>query len=282
MVHQLKITKFKPMTTHAAHVFKVLHTQAKPLMLPNCWDAASVVLLQADGAQAVATSSSALAWSLGYADGGHLPPAELLAAVARIMRVAKVPVSVDVEDGNSNDERQVADLIAELAKQGIAGINLEDGAGPPELLASKLAAIRQALAGTPLFINARCDVFLKGLAKGDAAIAMCSQRLASYSAAGADGAFVPGTATVADVTQLMPAIKRLGMPLNLMAVSHLAPVADLFAAGARRFSAGGALFQTTYAYSRVKAKAFMDAGDVSGLFEHSLPYAFMNAAVQGG
>lgn len=88
-------------------------------------------------------------------------------------------------------------------------------------------------------------------------------------------------ATVADVSKLMPALTQLGTPLNLMAVPHLAPVADLFAAGARSFSAGGSLFQTTYAYSRGKAKAFMDAGDVSGLFEHSLPYAFMNAAVQG-
>jgi 2-methylisocitrate lyase-like PEP mutase family enzyme len=269
------------MTTHTANAFKALHTQAKPLMLTNCWDAASVVLLQIDGAQAVATSSSALAWSLGYADGGQLPRAELLAAVARIMRVATVPVSFDVEDGYSSDAAQVADLVLELAKCGIAGINLEDGAGSPELLASKIAAIRHALAGTPLFINARCDVFLKGLAKGDAAIAMCAQRLASYSAAGADGAFVPGMATVEDVAKLMPALTQLGMPLNLMAVPHLVPVAELFAAGARRFSAGGSLFQTTYAYSRLKAQGFMNAGDVSGLFEHSLPYAFMNAAVQG-
>lgn len=281
MIHQVEITTLEAMTNHTAHAFKALHAQSTPFMLPNCWDAASTVLLQADGAQAVATSSAALAWSLGYADGGQLPRAELMAAVARIMRVAKVPVSVDVEDGYSSDVGQVADLVLELSKCGVAGINLEDGACPPELLASKIVAARQALAGAPLFINARCDVFLKGLAKGDAAIAMCAQRLASYSAAGADGAFVPGMATVEEVTKLIPTLTQLGMPLNLMAVPHLAPVADLFAAGARRFSAGGSLFQTTYAYSRMKAQAFMDDGDISGLFEHSLPYAFMNAEVQG-
>jgi hypothetical protein len=74
---------------------------------------------------------------------------------------------------------------------------------------------------------------------------------------------------------------QLRMPLNLMAVQHLVPVSGLFAACAQRFSEGGTLFQTSYAYSRLKAKAFIGAGDVSALFEPSLPCAFMNAAIAG-
>lgn len=271
---------------HSSHhaTFQALHQQNTPLMLPNAWDAASTVLLQMDGAQAIATSSAALAWSLGYADGGALPREELLAAIERIMRVAKVPVSVDMEDGYSKDPQAVADLIAAVSRLGVVGINLEDGAGSAELLVAKIAAIRKALGGTALFINARTDVFLKGLAKesdgtnGAAAIALTAERLRSYQAAGADGAFVPGMLTAAHAQALLTQLTPLHMPLNLMAHPALAPTAQLQATGVRRISMGGALFQTTYAYSRQPAKQFMAQGDATGLFAHSLPYATMNTA----
>jgi 2-methylisocitrate lyase-like PEP mutase family enzyme len=261
-------------------LFKDLHSGPAILMLPNAWDAASAVLLQLDGAAAIATSSSAMSWALGYADGAQLPREEFLDAIRRIMRVARVPVSVDMENGYSDDPGAVAELVAETARLGVAGINIEDGAGTVESLETKIAAIRRALAGQPLFINARTDVYLKGLASGgdDTAIQMCVKRLNRYRAAGANGAFVPGMSTVADVTKLVP---QIGMPLNLMSVPTLAPVAELAAAGVRRISAGGALFQTTYGYMRSQAKRFLERGDNAGLFEHPLPYAFMNNAMKG-
>jgi 2-methylisocitrate lyase-like PEP mutase family enzyme len=260
--------------------FKTLHAGPAPLLLPNAWDAASTVLLQLDGAAAIATSSSAVAWSLGYADGGSLPRDELLGAIRRIMRVARVPVSIDMENGYSDDPAAVGDLVAEVARLGVAGINLEDGSGTVELLVAKIAAIRGALAGQPLFINARTDVYLKGLAGNsgtDGAIRMCVERLNSYQKAGADGAFVPGMTTVADATKLVP---QIGMPLNLMSVPTLAPLAELAAAGVRRISAGGAVFQTTYGYMRNRVKRFLEQGDNAGLFEHPLPYPFMNNAMK--
>lgn len=262
-------------------LFKALHSGPAILVLPNAWDAASTVLLQFDGAAAIATSSSAVAWSLGYADGGSLPRDELLGAIRRIMRVARVPVSVDMEDGYGDDPVQVAELVAEVALCGVAGINLEDGAGSAQLLVAKIAAIRHALAGQPLFINARTDVYLRGLAGTsgpEGAIRLCVERLNGYQQAGADGAFVPGMSTVANVAKLAP---QIGMPLNLMSITNLAPIAELTAAGVRRISAGGALFQTTYGYMRDRAKRFLEQGDNAGLFEHPLPYAFMNKAMKG-
>jgi 2-methylisocitrate lyase-like PEP mutase family enzyme len=274
--------------TDAFTTFKALHFQATPLLLPNAWDAASAVLLQMDGAKAIATSSAAMAWSLGYADGGALPRSELLGAVGRIMRVANVPVTVDLEDGYSQDPAAVAELALQLAKLGVAGINIEDGAGTAEALCAKIAATRAALGATPLYINARTDVYLKGLAKnaqgenGAEAIAMCVQRLQSYRSAGADGAFVPGMCSASDAAKLLA---HLGsgqeMPLNLMATPALAPIADLAAAGVRRISMGGSLFQTTYAYSRTAAQQFIAQAEIKELFAHSLPYPMMNAAMQG-
>jgi 2-methylisocitrate lyase-like PEP mutase family enzyme len=263
------------MTTTLFSTFKALHAQSAPLLLPNAWDAASAKLLQMDGAKAIATSSAAVAWSLGYADGGALPRDELLAAVRRIARVVSVPLTIDLEDGYSNDPQEVAQLIKTLSDCGVVGINLEDGAGSAQLLAGKIAAIRQALGTQPLFINARTDVYLKGLAQGAAAIALCIERLKSYQAAGADGAFVPGMATVADVTQLTAAVH---MPLNLMTTPALAPIHALFAAGAKRFSAGPTLFQTSYSYGRTQAQRFMVDADFGGLLAHALPFPVMNAA----
>jgi 2-methylisocitrate lyase-like PEP mutase family enzyme len=257
--------------------FAALHHQATPLLLPNAWDAASAVLLQADGAQAIATSSSAMAWSLGYADGSALPKVELLAAVRRMLRVSRVPISVDMEDGYSADPSEVGALVHELAQLGVAGINIEDGAGTPELLVEKIKAIRAALGAMPLYINARTDVLLKALATGDAAIDMCIARQQSYAAAGASGAFIPGMASAADAARVAP---HIGIPLNLMVVPTLDPLADLAAAGVKRISAGGALFQTSYGYARSTAAAFMASGAVAGLFEYPLPYVFMNKAVR--
>jgi 2-methylisocitrate lyase-like PEP mutase family enzyme len=272
------------MATHLYFTqFNALHMQATPLLLPNAWDAASTVLLQTDGVRAIATSSAALAWSLGYADGGALPPDELLAAVRRIVRVATVPVSVDLEDGYSTNPQAVADLVVQVARAGAVGINLEDGSAPAAVLADKIAACRQALADTPLFINARTDVYLKGLAKdaqghdpnNDHAVALCSQRLQAYRAAGASGAFVPGLASAGEAARLAP---QIHLPLNVMAVPHLSSASQLAAAGVKRISVGDSLFQTTYGYSRLKAQHFMATGDVTGLYEHALGYGAMNAA----
>lgn len=281
--HTLALSQFSanlrniPMTQSAFNTFQALHRQAQPLLLANVWDAASTVLLQTDGAQAVATSSAAVAWSLGYADGSVLPEAELLSAIARIMRVARVPVTVDFEDGYSSDPAAVAALACKLANLGVVGVNLEDGLQPAQLLVDKIVAIRVALDGTPLFINARTDVFLKKIAQGPEAIALCIERLSAYRAAGADGAFIPAMTKAEDAAQV---IRGVDLPLNLMTLPTLDTIASLAAVGVKRISAGPALFQTTYAYGRAQASRFLSEGDASGLFANPLPGAVMNAAMQ--
>src|SRR5690606_3972881 len=114
------------MTLSARAQFAALHDTDVPLLLPNAWDAASARLWQEAGATAVATSSAAVAWALGYADGGHLPREALLGSLRDIVRVVSVPVTVDVEDGYSDDPRAVAELMRAVASAGAVGVNLED------------------------------------------------------------------------------------------------------------------------------------------------------------
>src|SRR6266542_1528948 len=85
--------------TERAKELAALHRGERPLLLPNAWDAASAQVLEGAGFPAIATSSSAVAGSLGYPDGEAAPAAEMLAAVARIAAVSSVPVTADLEAG---------------------------------------------------------------------------------------------------------------------------------------------------------------------------------------
>lgn len=254
-----------------AHVrFAALHAAGEPLLLPNCWDAASARLWQESGARAVATASAAVSWSRGHADGGGLPCPSLLQTVRDILRCVAIPVSVDIEDGYSDDPAAVAALVETLAGLGVAGVNLEDGDGAPESLAAKISAIRAR--GPAVFVNARTDVYLRQMAHGDAAVAMTVERLERYRQAGADGGFVPGLADAAAARRIAGAVP---LAVNVMAMPGLPPIADLAAAGVRRISVGPGLFKIGYAAAQEAARAFL-AGDASALSRPGLDYASMN------
>jgi len=254
----------------AVQRFMQLHQQSQPFILVNVWDAASLILAQQQGAVAVATSSAALAWSLGYPDGSALPTTELIAAVHRLLRVSKVPLSIDIEQGYSDDPRQVAQLVKQLAQAGIAGINLEDGSDEPEQLAEKIMACRQLLAGIPLFINARTDVYLSQLCGPDAAVDECITRFKRYQQAGADGAFIPGLTDLAEVTQLH---RQLTLPINLMGWPADTTHQALHEAGVKRISSGPALFLKCYNYYQQACRSFLQIAQPE---EQALTYTGLN------
>ena len=102
------------MTTDPAAVLRALHVPGKPLILPNAWDAASAVAVQEAGFPAVATGSAAVAQVLGYEDHEVTPAAEMLAAVARVVRVVDVPVTADMERGYGLEP---AELVERLSPQ---------------------------------------------------------------------------------------------------------------------------------------------------------------------
>src|SRR5262249_2800590 len=154
------------------------------------WDAGSARLVESLGARAIATTSAGVAWAHGYPDGDALPIARLLETVRAIARVVRVPLSVDVEGGYADDP---SEHIAALVGAGAVGINIEDGAAPPELLAKKIAQAKSAAArrGVDLFVNARTDVYLRGLVPEAERVRETLARAARYRDAGADGIFVP-------------------------------------------------------------------------------------------
>jgi 2-methylisocitrate lyase-like PEP mutase family enzyme len=257
--------------------FKELHYGNTPLLMPNAWDAASAKLIEAAGARAIATSSAAFSWALGYADEEQIPRTEFMSAIRRIARVIEVPLSVDVVGGYSDDPAETADFVREAVACGACGINIEDGTGAPELLIKKIQAIRNVLKTDGVFINARTDVYLAGLASGEAAVKMAIERLQAYQSAGADGAFVP---CLTDVDGTARIAKAIHLPLALMIGQHDPSIHALHAAGARRFTVGPSLFQSVYDQGRTLAKQFIGAQDTQGWFAHSLGYVEMNKLIK--
>ena len=268
-----------PQANQAAS-FRSRHSEAKLLILPNAWDACSAMLAQRSGAEAIATTSAGVAWALGYPDGNTVPIEAHTACIRLIARVAKCPISVDVEGGYSDDPKQVADNILRFVDAGAVGINLEDGRDTPDAFCRKIDAIKAAIAraGVDLFINARTDVYLKNLAP-DQLIEETLRRAKLYAQAGADGLFVPAVKHIDDISALV-----LGqqLPLNVMAVPGLQGPSELAILGVRRLSAGSAIAQKIWAITRQMTEQFLTAGGTESLFAQSSTFASLNSEFSTG
>jgi len=256
--------------------FKKLHDGSKLLHLPNAWDAGSARLFESLGAPAIATTSAGVAWAAGYADGDNMPADVAIAVAVNIARVLTVPLSVDLENGYSDDVEVVAQYAAKLADAGVAGINLEDGHGTPQALAAKIVAIKKAVAavGKDIFINTRTDVYLKGLAQEGERVAEVLKRAAIYKAAGADGLFVPG---ICKVDEIEAVVAGAGLPVNVMDWPGVPSADALHKLGVRRLSAGSGIPQALWAVAADMAKGFLATGSAGPLLDKAMPYGQLQA-----
>lgn len=261
-----------------AVAFHRLHADGL-LLLPNAWDAGSARLIARQGAPAMATTSAAVAWSHGYPDGDALPVPLLTATVAAIARVVDVPVTADIEGGYAADPAGVGETVAAVVRAGAVGINLEDGMADPDLLCAKIGAAQEAAArlGIDLFINARTDVYLRGLAPEEGRVEETLARAARYRAAGAAGVFVPGLRQPDEIRAIAAAV---GLPLNVLAVPGLPPAADLERLGVRRLSAGSTIAQAVYGRIAALATAFLAGMATVPLADDALSHTEVNAVME--
>lgn len=277
--------------TTLAQAFHQLHAGAEPLMLPNAWDVASARVIENAGAKAVATSSAAMAWALGYPDGEQMPLDELLGACRRIAEAISVPLSVDIERGYGVDAEETGGLVGALLQLGVVGINIEDGKDPAtgqladsRLLVQRIACIRAVAEhrGVGLFINARTDTYLAKELSGEARFEETLKRALAYVQAGANGIFVPGLADAGEIRRLAA---LLPVPLNVYAGYPGAPdAATLRGLGVRRISLGCGTMQAVLAHlARIAQEALVEGrydtmsdhmlsvGEANGLFAPSSP-----------
>ena len=243
----------------AASRLSDMHRPGRPLVLPNAWDAGSARIVAAAGFAAVATSSAAVAESLGYSDGEAAPVEEILDAIARIARAVSVPVTADFERGYGLPPAQ---LVERLAASGAVGCNLEDSEPSTRALvdagrqADFLAAVRESAraAGIDLVINARIDVFLDDVFPGGVGVGVgvdsttarldeAIHRARLYLSAGADCVYPIRMTAPGDIRTI---VDEIGGPVNILAAADTPSIAELAALGVARVSFGAGLYRAAY------------------------------------
>jgi 2-methylisocitrate lyase-like PEP mutase family enzyme len=222
--------------------FAALHVPGEPLVLFNVWDPGSAIAIDKAGANAIATSSSAVAMANGLPDGQQVPIEFSLANAARIVGVTDLPVIVDFEGGYATGGEELTANGRRLAETGAVGCNFEDQVVGTDRLydieeqVARIAALREGV-GADFFINLRTDIFLKAKpethdsAKADEAIA----RGRAYAAAGANGFFIPGLADLLLVERITAAVP---LPVNAMHLPGGPSRSDWAGAGIARVSHG--------------------------------------------
>lgn len=250
--------------------FKELHSQQEPLLLPNAWNVQSAKLFEQQQFKAIATSSIAVAGTLGYADGENMPFEEYLLIIRRIRASVSLPFTVDMEMGYGNTAEEIADRFEQLYKAGIAGVNIEDsiigsngrGIDDPLVFGKKLEHIISLLQQrkAELFINVRSDAFLLKLpdARKEAL-----KRIAIYEKTGAHGIFLPCITEMEDIKAVTAANS---LPINVMCMPDLPDFHLLQSAGVKRISMAGFVNQAVYKNVEVLSKKMVEEGSFACLF----------------
>ena len=221
--------------------FLELHRQGNPLLMPNPWDQGSARLLASLGFQALATTSSGYAATLGRLDGS-VSRDEALAHAAAVVAATELPVSADLENCFADDAAGVERTVQLGVQAGLAGCSLEDSTGDADEpiyhigeATERVAAAAAAAHAGPvrLVLTARAENYLHGRQDLTDTIV----RLQAYQAAGADVLYAPGLTSLADIRLVVAELDR---PVNVLAVAGAPPVGELAEAGVSRVSVGGA------------------------------------------
>jgi 2-methylisocitrate lyase-like PEP mutase family enzyme len=224
-----------------ANTFLALHRPGEPLLLPNPWDAGSAKVLACIGYEALATTSSGHAMTLGRLDGA-VTREEAIAHAAEIVAATELPVSADLENAFADSPTGVAQTIELALQTGLAGCSVEDYTGRDEdpiyeigLAAERVAAAAEVAHGGPLHfvLTGRAENHIRG--RDD--LADTISRLQAYQEAGADVLYAPGLASAEDIRQVVASVDR---PVNVLARPGAPSVRELAELGVARVSVGGA------------------------------------------
>ena len=236
----------RPSQAERAGRFRTLHEGPEPFVIANPSDAGSARILAGLGFQALATSSSGFAGTMGHRDGG-VTRQDALGHARAVADAVDLPVSADLENGFGHEPAAVAETVRLAAEHGLVGCSIEDSTGesgtPLYDFDSATARISAAVAaarstGFGFVLTARSECFLHGLPDLDEVIA----RLQAYEAAGADVLMAPGLPDLDAVGAVCGAVSK---PVNFMAgiPGRSFPLAELAAAGVRRVSLAGSLYR---------------------------------------
>lgn len=270
--------------THSdrCRAFRRLH-ESGCFVIPNPWDIGSARLLAGLGFQALATTSSGFAWTLGKADN-HASLDETLGHLRALSGAVEVPINADFESGFARDPEGVAGNVGRAAATGVAGLSIEDSTGDPSnplfefgLAVERIRAARRAIdaGGTGVMLVGRSEGFIVGRPDLGETI----RRLTAYAEAGAECLYAPGLRSTADIAAVVKAVAP--KPVNVLVGSDFTTVAELAALGVRRISVGGALARSAWSGFLSAAGEIAGHGTFAGL-ARARPFSEINAAFGPG
>lgn len=252
----------QPSRAEKAARFRALH-EGKAFIIPNPWDAGSARVLEGLGFEALATTSSGFALTLGRLDG-NVTLDELVEHVNALDRATTLPVSVDLENGYGPAPEDAAKAIARAAEAGAVGGSIEDYDPSGEIYAFDHAVERVTAAceaarrlDFPFTFTARAENHIRGNPDLDDTIA----RLQAFEQAGADVLYAPG---LRDGDQIRAVCEAVGKPVNVLAMPGLS-MPEIVDAGAQRISVGGSFAWVAIEAMANAAEQIRDTGDLSVL-----------------
>ncbi len=260
--------------------FRKLH-ESGCFVIPNPWDTGTARYLRHLGFQAVATTSSGLAFSLGLPDAEWAVPRDIvLNHIAGIVAAADLPVNADFESGYARDPEGVATNVRLCVDTGVAGLSIEDATGdrdkPLYDLAAAVERIRAArdaidASETGVLLTGRAECYLVGHADP---LNESIRRLQAYAEAGADVLYAPGPRKREDIQAIVAAVRP--KPVNvLMSANTGLRVSDLAEMGVRRVSVGSSLARAAWTGFIQAAKAIAEEGSFAA-FDGAVPFAELN------
>jgi methylisocitrate lyase len=264
--------------TDAVREFRRLH-EAGCFVIPNPWDLGSARLLVRLGFQALATTSSGFAWSLGRPDN-HVTLPEALVHLRAIADGVPVPVNADFEGGFAVEPAEVGANVAAATATGVAGLSIEDSTGDAsrplverDLAVERIRAARRAIdqSGTGILLTGRSEGFIVG--RPD--LAETIRRLVAYAEAGADCLYAPGIRSPADIQAVVAAVAP--RPVNVLVGGDFTTVARLAHLGVRRISVGGALARAAWGGFLTAAREIAERGTFTAL-GGAVPFDQINGA----
>jgi len=265
-----------------ARKFLALHLGPRILVLPNAWDVASARIFEDAGFPAIATSSAAVANSLGYPDGQKISRDEMLEVVARIVRAVSVPVTADMEAGYGKTPEDLGYTAVAVIEAGAVGCNIEDCPGegsselfPVALQQQKLRAMVDAAKkrGVPLVINARTDIFLEEIGEPATRAERTIERLNAYRDAGAASLFAPGVRDPETIAQIARGVHG---PLNILATAGTPSVHELEKLGVARVSIGSGPMRACMGLTQRIAKQIRESGTFDQMTAGAMLYTEAN------
>jgi len=257
--------------------FQALHARPGAFLIPNPWDGGTARLLTHLGFEALTTTSSGLAFTLGKRDGtGEVTREETLANAKAIAAATDLPVAADLENGFGDSE--TIRLAGEMA--GLVGGSIEDSTGNPahpiydfQHAIERVAAAAEAARGLPypFVLVGRAENFLHGRPDLDDTI----RRLQAFSDVGADALYAPGLTKAEDIRTVCNSVNK---PVNVVMglKGGSLSVAELAALGVRRISVGSALSRAALGAMVRAAREMLDHGTFD-FAKDALPYVDANA-----